>query len=627
MKTQRLTVAQALVKFLSQQYSELDGAEHRLIAGMWGIQGHGNVPGVGQAMQEYGLDCGLPFYRPQNEQAQVHTAVAFARHLNRLSTFACTASVGPGSSNMITGAALATVNRIPVLLLPSDYFANRIPDPVLQQVEHPTEHDVSINDIFRPVSRFFTRISRPEQLLHALPEAMRVLTDPAETGAVTISLPEDVQTEAFEWPVGMFEKRVCRIRRPVPEPETIAEAAQLLENAERPMIIAGGGVKYSLATDELAAFADHFGIPVTETQAGKGALRWDHGMSMGNVGSLAGSAASRLASEADVILAVGTRLADFTTASKTAFSSHAKVIGLNVSPVDAYKLFALPVVADAKRGLAALGARLAETGYQGTRQPYREQVSSWKHEWDARVDTIKKVEEPHNLGQGEVLGITNDIFGGNAVVINAAGSIPGDIPKIWRPTKPDSYHLEYGYSCMGYEIPAGIGVKLAEPAREVIVFIGDGSYLMMNSEIVTAVAEGLDLTIIVVDNHGYQSIHGLQRSTGTPHFGLELRHRNDEGLLDGNIVRVDYAQHAAAMGAHAVYTNTEDGFREALENARGRKGVNVVVVEVDPEKRVGSYDFGGWWDCPPAEVSGQKSVREARAQYDEAKKKQVLFKG
>ena len=626
MNTQRLTVAQALVKFLSQQYSELDGTEHRLIAGMWGIQGHGNVPGVGQAMQEYGLDCGLPFYRPQNEQAQVHTAVAYARHCNRLSTFACTASVGPGSSNMVTGAALATVNRIPVLLLPSDYFANRIPDPVLQQVEHPTEHDVSINDIFRPVSRFFTRISRPEQLLHALPEAMRVLTDPAETGAVTISLPEDVQTEAFEWPVGMFEKRVWRIRRPIPEPEVIADAVELLRNAERPMIIVGGGVKYSLATDELAVFAERFGIPVTETQAGKGALRWDHAMSTGNVGSLAGSAASRVASEADVILAVGTRLADFTTASRTAFSAGAKFIGLNVTPLDAYKLFALPLVADAKRGLEALQETLSRAGYEGTRPAYRERVSGWKAEWDALVDDIKRVEEPGNLSQGEVLGITNDIVGGDAVVINAAGSIPGDIPKIWRPTKPDSYHLEYGYSCMGYEIPAGIGVKLAEPEREVVVFIGDGSYLMMNSEIVTAVVEGLDLTIIVVDNHGYQSIHGLQRSTGTPHFGLELRHRNEQNLLDGDIVRVDYAKHAEAMGAHAVYTSTEADYKKALEAAHGRKGVNVVVVEVDPEKRVGSYDFGGWWDCPPAEVSEQESVREARAEYEEAKKKQVIFK-
>lgn len=626
MKTERLTVAQALVKFLAVQYTELDGVQHRLIAGMWGIQGHGNVPGLGQAMQEYGLANELPFYRPQNEQAQVHTAVAYARHRNRLSTFACTASVGPGSSNMVTGAALATVNRIPVLLLPSDYFANRIPDPVLQQVEHPIEHDVSVNDIFRPVSRFFTRISRAEQLMHALPEAVRVLADPVETGAVTLSLPEDVQTEAFDWPVEMFERRVWRVRRPLPEPEVIAEAVELLRNAERPVIVAGGGVKYSLATDGLADFAARFGVPVTETQAGKGAVPWNHEMSMGNVGSLSGLAASRLSGEADLILAIGTRLADFTTASKTAFAPDAKIIGINVTPMDATKGFGLPVVADAKRALEALTKALEEANWTGTSPDYRERAADLKREWDGIVDSIKRVEEPENLSQGEVLGMTNDLFGGEAVVINAAGSIPGEIPKIWRPTKSDSYHLEYGYSCMGYEIPAGIGVKLAEPEREVVVFIGDGSYLMMNSEIVTAVVEGLDLTVIVVDNHGYGSIRGLQASTGTPHFGLELRRRDERGLLDGPYVRVDYAKHAEAMGAHAVYAKTEGEYHKALEEARERRGVNVVVVEVDPDKRVGSYDFGGWWDCPPAEVSEQRSVREARAEYEEAKKKRVLFR-
>ena len=625
MTTERLTVAQALVKFLAAQYTELDGAQHRLVAGMWGIQGHGNVPGLGQAMQEYGLANDMPFYRPQNEQAQVHTAVAYARHLNRLSTFACTASVGPGSTNMITGAALATINRLPVLLLPSDYFANRLPDPVLQQVEHPTEHDVSVNDAFRPVSRFFTRVSRPVQLLHALPEAMRVLTDPAETGAVVLSLPEDVQTEAFDWPSEMFEKRVWRIRRPLPEPEVIAEAAELLKEAERPLIIAGGGVKYSLATGELATFAERFNIPVTETQAGKGALLWDHPMSLGNVGSLAGSAASKMARDADIILAIGTRLADFTTGSKTAFAPQAKVIGINVTPMDAHKLFALPVVGDARRSLGALTQALEGVGYGGTSRAYYQKASSLKQSWDDVVDEIKRVKEPP-LGQGEVLGLTNDVFGGEAVVINAAGSIPGDIAKLWRPNDPRAYHIEYGYSCMGYEIPAGIGVKLAEPAREVVVFIGDGSYLMMNSEIVTAVAEGLELTIVVVDNHGYGSIRGLQQSTGTAQFGLELRHRDAANLLDGPTVFVDYAKHAEAMGAHAVFTNTAADYRRALEEARARRGVNVVVVEVDPDKRVDSYGFGGWWDCPPAEVSTQESVREARKKYEEEKKRQVRFK-
>lgn len=626
MTTERLTVAQAIVKFLAAQYTELDGKEQRLIAGMWGIQGHGNTTGLGQAMQEYGQSLGMPFYRPQNEQAQVHTAVAFARHKNRLSTFAVTASVGPGSSNMLTGAALATVNRIPVLIFPSDYFANRIPDPVLQQVEHPSEHDVSINDSFRPLSRFFTRISRAEQILHALPEAMRVLTDPVETGAVTISLPEDVQTEAYDWPISMFAKRVWRIRRPLAEPEVIAEAVRLLKKAKRPMIVTGGGVKYSLATTELAAFAQKWGIPVTDTQAGKGALAWNHPMSLGNVGSLSGSAASQVASEADVVLAIGTRLADFTTASKTAFSQEATFIGINVTPMDAYKLFALPVVADAKRALAALDEALEHSGYKGTSSSYQKQLAKWKSDWDAIVDEIKTIKEPENLSQGEVLGLTNDIFGGAAVVINAAGSIPGEIPKIWRLTAPDAYHLEYGYSCMGYEIPAAIGVRLAEPKRDIVAFIGDGSYLMMNSEIVTAVIENLNLTIIVVDNHGYQSIHGLQQSTGTPHFALELRYRNNQGLLDGDYLKVDYAKHAEAMGAHAVYTKTETDYRKALEAAKKAKGVNVIVVEVDPTKRVGSYSFGGWWDCPPAEVSKQKSVKAARRQYEEDRKKQVKYK-
>jgi len=626
LKTERLTVAQAIVKFLAVQYSEFEAKEQRLITGMWGIQGHGNVPGLGQAMQEYGLASDMPFYRPQNEQAQVHTATAYARHMNRLSTMAVTASVGPGSSNMLTGAALATVNRIPVLLLPSDYFANRIPDPVLQQVEHPSEHDLSVNDMFRPVSRFFTRISRPDQLMHALPEAMRVLTDPVETGAVTISLPEDVQTEAYDYPVAMFEKRVWRIRRPLAEPEAIAEAVKLLKKAKRPMIVMGGGVKYAQASAELADFAERFGIPVTETQAGKGGIPWNHPMNMGNVGSLAGSAASQVANQADVVLAVGTRLADFTTGSKTFVAPTTEIIGLNVTPMDAYKLFALPLVADAKRGLNALKQALEEASYEGSSTSYQTEVAKYKADWDALVDEIKRVKEPHNLSQGEVLGMTNDVFGGDAVVINAAGSIPGEIPKLWRPTHPTSYHLEYGFSCMGYEIPAGIGVRLADSERDVVVFIGDGSYLMMNSEIVTAVVENMNLTIIVVDNHGYQSIHGLQQSMGTPHFGLELRHRDEKNLLDGNYVKVDYAKHAEAMGAHAVYTNNQADYQKALEYAKANKGVNVIVVEVDPTKRVGSYDFGGWWDCPPPEVSTQPAVNAARAAYEEDRKKQLKYK-
>ena len=619
----RLTVAQALVKFLSVQYSERDGTEQRLIAGTWGIFGHGNVAGLGQALAETDPTV-MPFYRPQNEQGQVHLAAAFARHKDRLSTFACTASVGPGSSNMVTGAALATINRLPVLLLPSDFFANRIPDPVLQGLEHPTEHDVSINDIFRPVSRFYTRISRPEQLLSALPEAMRVLTDPAETGTVTISLPEDVQAEAYDWPESMFAKQVWRVRRPPVEPELIEQAVKLLQNAERPFIVMGGGVKYSGASEILADFAEQYGVPVGETQAGKGGIPWNHPMNVGAVGATGGSAANQLAAEADVVLAIGTRLADFTTGSKTTFGPEATFIGLNVSPMDANKLFALPLVGDAKRGLESLSSTLQN--YAGTSSTYRKKISELKEIWEGTVNEIFTVDDPKDLAQGAVIGMVNAVMGEDATMICAAGSMPGDLHKLWRTRDPRGYHVEYGYSCMGYEIPAGLGVKLAEPERDVVVMIGDGSYLMLNSEIVTAVAENLNLTIVLVDNHGYQSIHGLQRSTGTPHFGLELRTRNAQNLLDGPYIPVDYRAHAAAMGAHAVYTRTETGFRQALADAKTRKGVNVVVVEVNPEKRVGGYAFGGWWDVPVAEVSESKSVQEKRSQYEQDKKKQTLFK-
>ncbi len=621
--TIRLTVAQALVRFLSVQYSERDGTEQRLIAGTWGIFGHGNVAGLGQALAETDPEI-MPFYRPQNEQGQVHLAAAYARHNNRLSTFACTASVGPGSSNMVTGAALATINRLPVLLLPSDFFANRAPDPVLQGLEHPTEHDLSINDIFRPVSRFYTRISRPEQLLSALPEAMRVLTDPAETGAVTLSLPEDVQTEAFNWPDSMFARRVWRVRRPPVEAELIQQAAEFLKNAARPFIVMGGGVKYSGSSEVLAHFAEQHGIPIGETQAGKGGVPWNHPLNVGAVGATGGSAANQLAAEADVVLAIGTRLADFTTGSKTTFHPDATLIGLNVSPLDAHKLFALPLVGDAKRGLEALTSALKD--FAGTSEGYRQKITELKQKWDGTVDDIFTVDDPEDLAQGAVIGMVNKVMGEDATMICAAGSMPGDLHKLWRTRDPRGYHVEYGYSCMGYEIPAGLGVKLAEPERGVVVMIGDGSYLMLNSEIVTAVAEGLDLTIVLVDNHGYQSIHGLQRSTGTPHFGLELRSRNAQNLLDGPYIPVDYRAHAAAMGAHAVYTNTEDDFRQALTEAKTRKGVNVVVVEVNPEKRVGGYAFGGWWDVPVAEVSESTSVREKRRQYEQDKKKQVLFK-
>jgi 3D-(3,5/4)-trihydroxycyclohexane-1,2-dione acylhydrolase (decyclizing) len=621
MAIERLTVAQALVKFLAAQFTERDGKRRRLISGVWAIFGHGNVSGLGQALEEYGDAVQLPTYRPQNEQAMVHAAAAFAKHTNRLQTHACTASVGPGSLNMLTAAATATVNRVPVLLLPSDYFANRIPDPVLQQLEHPVEHDSSVNDAFRVVSRFFTRISRPEQLLSALPEAMRVLTDPAETGAVTICLPEDVQTEAYDFPLEFFRPRTWRVRRPVPEPEALEEVTKRIRKAKRPLIVTGGGTLYSDASSQLEALASRFGMPVAETQGGKGALRWDHPCNVGAIGSNGGTAANRLALEADLVIAVGTRLADFTTASKTAFQHpDVQFVGLNITAFDSSKLNGTALVADARRGLEALSAELE--GFKGTSSSYRKEIAKLKLEWD---DTVSKYRRPRankpEMAQAEVIGLVGDAFGGDATVICAAGSLPGDLLKLWRPTDPKSYHLEYGFSCMGYEIPAALGVKMAEPKREVVVFVGDGTYLLMNSEIVTAVAEHLEFTVILVDNNAYGSIRGLQMSVGSPSFNNELRARNaNTARTDGAVVQVDFAAHASSMGATAWHPRTYAELEVALSAARTTRGVKVIVVPVSLEDRVPGFE--SWWDVPVAQVSSQPKVRKARKAYEAALKKQ-----
>ena len=619
MSTVRLTVGQAIVRFLAEQYIERDGEQTRFIAGVWGIFGHGNVAGLGQALEELGDECAMPYYRPQNEQAQVHLAAAYAKHKNRLQTFACISSIGPGATNMITGAAGATVNRLPVLLFPSDYFANRLPDPVLQQIEHPVERDVSASDAFRPVSRYFDRISRPEQLLSSLPEAFRVLTDPAETGAVTISLPEDVQSEVYDWPERFFARRVWRVRRPRPDAEVVAEVVDLIRSAKRPIIIAGGGAIYSGAEAALDELATRFGIPVTESQAGKGVLPWNHALNAGPIGAAGGLAANRLAREADLVIAVGTRLGDFVTASKTQFQDpDAMFVGINVNGFDAAKLRSVPVVADAREALTAIASALAEAGYAGTSPEYRQRITDLKAEWDARVDFHRTPNgETEELAQPEVIGIVNDAVGGHATVVCAAGSLPGDLLKLWRPEDSKAYHLEYGYSCMGYEIPAGLGVKLAEPGREVVVAIGDGTYLMLNSEIVTAVAEGIRITVVVFDNHGYQCIKDLAASVGIAQFGNELRFRDPErNRLTGGYVPVDFKKHAEAMGALAFYARTEEEIRAALAAARVADRITVIHVAVSPDKRAPGYE--GWWDVPPAEVSARDTVNAARARYDTA---------
>jgi len=617
----RLTTGQALVRFMARQFVERDGRENRFIEGIWGIFGHGNVAGLGQGIVEFSQAEGLRFYRPQNEQAMVHTAAAFAKHRNRLATFACTTSIGPGATNMITGAAGATVNRIPVLLLPSDYFANRIPDPVLQQLEHPLERDVSVSDAFRPVSRFFDRISRPEQLMASLPEAFRVLTDPAETGAVTISLPEDVQAEAHNWPNEFFEKRIWHVRRPVPEPELVREVVNLLKAAERPLIISGGGTIYSEASEELRLFVEQFGVPVTETQAGKGVLNWNHPMNAGPIGSNGSTSANKLAREADLVITIGTRLSDFTTASKSAFQNPTvRFVGINVAPMDANKLASRPVVSDAKRALSALRQELKEAGYQGTQAAYRSEIQNLKEDWDAKVTELRTPQEG-SLGELAVIGLVNETVGGKATVVCAAGGMPGELLRLWRPEDPKAYHMEYGYSCMGYEIAGGIGVKLAEPGREVIVMVGDGSYLMMNSEIVTAVGEGIKLTIVLVDNHGYQCILGLQRAVGVADFGNELRYRDQTSKqLTGEYIQVDFLKHAESMGAYGVFARSAEDLKMALNDARNADRVTVIVVPVDPEKRMPG--MGTWWDVPVAEVSMEEKTRKTRENYEKAAKNQ-----
>jgi 3D-(3,5/4)-trihydroxycyclohexane-1,2-dione acylhydrolase (decyclizing) len=608
---------------MARQFVERDGRENRFIDGIWGIFGHGNVAGLGQGIVEFSRVEGLRFFRPQNEQAMVHTAAAYAKHRNRLATFACTTSIGPGAANMITAAAGATVNRIPVLLLPSDYFANRVPDPVLQQVEHPLERDASVNDAFRPVSRFFDRISRPEQLVASLPEAFRVLTDPADTGAVTIALPEDVQTEAHDWPVEFFEKRIWHVRRPVPEPELVADLIKLLQAAQRPMIVSGGGTIYSEASETLKEFAEAFGIPVTETQAGKGVLDWNHPFNAGPIGSNGATSANKLAREADLVIVIGTRLSDFTTASKTAFQNPSvRFVAINVAPMDANKLAARPIIADAKRALTVLLTELRQAGYSGTASSYRDEIKSLKETWNAKVTELRT---PHQgaglLGELPVIGLVNEAVGGKATMVCAAGGMPGELLRLWRPEDPKAYHLEYGFSCMGYEIPGGLGVKLAEPEREVVVMVGDGSYLMMNSEIVTAIGEGVRLTIVLVDNHGYQCILGLQRAVGVSDFGNELRYRdNGTKLLTGDYIPVDFRKHAEAMGANAVLATTAQELTQAISDAKNVDRVTVIVVPVDPEKRMPG--LGTWWDVPVAAVSGEETTRKSRETYEKATENQ-----
>ncbi|MET9803903.1 3D-(3,5/4)-trihydroxycyclohexane-1,2-dione acylhydrolase (decyclizing) [Streptomyces sp. NPDC006368] len=609
--TRRLTVAQALVRFLSAQYTERDGVRHRLIAGTWGIFGHGNVAGIGQALLETG-EATMPFHQGRNEQSMVHAAVGYARQLNRLSAHAVTTSIGPGATNLVTGAALATINRLPVLLLPGDYFATRTADPLLQQLEHPVSADVSVNDTLRPVSRYFDRITRPEALIASALHAMRVLADPAETGAVTLALPQDVQAEAFDWPEEFFADRVWPVRRTAPDPAELAEAVRAVRAAERPLIVAGGGVHHSEAEAALAALVDATGIPVASTQAGKGSLRHDHPADLGGIGHTGTAVCDDIARTADLVIGVGTRHTDFTTASSTLFAHPGvRFVNLNVAAFDAHKLAARTLVADARAGLEALTAALA--GHR-VDPAYEAEYRAGKERWEGVVDGAFRADDDAVPTQTQVLGALDAVVGDDDVVINAAGSLPGDLHKLWRARSPRQYHLEYGYSCMGYEIPAGIGVQLAAPGTPVWSLVGDGTYLMLPTEIVTAVQEGLPVNVVLIQNHGYASIGSLSEQTGGERFATAYRYRAADGTFTGDPLPVDLAANAASLGMDVLRAKTVRELREALGTARASTRPTCVYVETDPTPT--SPAAQAWWDVPVAATATREAAVAARDAYD-----------
>lgn len=613
--SRRLTTAQAIVTFLQNQFAERDGKEQAFFAGMLGIFGHGNVAGIGQALQQ----STFPYILTRNEQSSVHLASGFAKMSNRLRTFACTSSIGPGATNMVTGAALATINRLPVLLLPGDIFARRQVAPVLQQLESPNSQDISVNDCFKPVSRYWDRINRPEQIITSLPEAMRVLISPAETGAVTLALPQDVQADAYDFPEALFRKRVWTVRRPPPDEVSIARAVESIRASQKPLIVAGGGVLYSEASGALANFAQLTGIPVSETQAGKGSLAYDHAQCVGAIGATGTSSANHLAREADLVIGIGTRYSDFTTASMTAFeNANVRFININVAEFDAYKVSAIAVVADARVALEEMAERL-----RGYRVPaeYAEKISALRGEWGKEMHRLLQLENSPLMAQSAVIGALFEASGPRDVLVSAAGSHPGDLHKLWPTRSPNGYHMEYGYSCMGYEIPGAIGAKMADPSREVFVFLGDGTYQMMSSEIVTAVQEGIKLIIVLVDNHGFASIGGLSESIGSAGFGTRYRERsNSTGQLDGKNLAMDYVANARSLGAQATKAGSLTELKEALAHAKSSKQTTVIVVETDREVRVPGYE--SWWDVAVAEVSESETVQEARSRYEKARQKE-----
>ncbi len=625
-------MAQAVIALLKNQYVERDGVEQAFFAGCFGIFGHGNIAGIGQALQQ------MPefrYYQARNEQAMVHIATAYAKTRNRLQTFACTSSIGPGATNMVTGAATATINRLPVLLLPGDIFARRNVAPVLQQLESEHTQDISVNDCFKPVSRYWDRITRPEQLLTSLPEAMRVLTSPAETGAVTLALPQDVQAEAYAYPEAFFHKRVWHLMRNRPDRKALEQAAAWIRASQRPLIVAGGGVIYSGATDLLQRFVDQTGVPVGETMAGKGSLHYDHPLNLGAIGATGTFAANRIAREADLVIGIGTRYSDFTTSSKTAFQHpEVRFINLNAAEFDASKHLALPLVGDAQATLEELLILLEpldKSGAYSVEASYRSQAAQLHAEWDAEVERIYAIRHTPLPSQGELIGAVNERSVPGAIMVCAAGSLPGDLHKLWRARHPKNYHMEYGYSCMGYEIAGGLGAKMAAPDRDVYVMVGDGSYLMMNSEIVTSIQENYKLILVLLDNHGFKSIGSLSRSLGQDGFGTRYAYPRN-GVLPGDEIGpgvqalpVDLAANARSLGAHVIECKTHADFVEALEAVRSTGRTSVIYIQNDRYEGVPGYE--SWWDVPVAEVSEMPQVQAARAEWETMRAQERYFLG
>jgi 3D-(3,5/4)-trihydroxycyclohexane-1,2-dione acylhydrolase (decyclizing) len=620
MKKTRLTVAQATITFLKNQYVRQDELEIPFFAGCFGIFGHGNVAGLGEALKQ---NPDFMYYQARNEQAMVHTAAAYAKMKNRLQTFVCTASIGPGSTNMVTAAAGATINRLPVLLLPGDFFSTRSANPLLQQLEHPHSHDISVNDCFKPISKYWDRINRPEQLISALMEAMRVLTSPAETGAVTIALPHDVQTEAYDFPSELFDKRIWQIARSTPDKDLVSKAVEAIKKAKKPMLVAGGGTIYSGAEPILQSLAEKCGIPVTETFAGKGTLHYNHSMNLGSIGGTGTKGANEIATEADVVISVGTRYGDFMSASKSAWQNkEVTFININIAEQDVFKHAAIPLQGDAKETLQILYANLIE--YK-TEKTYVDRVHQLHKEWDKIVSQAYEPIDVDNPVQAELIGVLNDFVDQNDVIVHAAGSLPGDLHKLWRTTNNKGFHSEYGNSCMGYEIPGGVGVKMADPEREVYVLCGDASYLMMPSEILTSIQEQYKITLILINNNGYASIGGLSKAVGGEEFGTKFNYRNPKtGQLDGDILTVDLAKNAESLGAIVYQPKSLEAFITALQNAKENTQTSVICVDTQSDRKLAGYAYS-WWEVPVPEISAFSEVRKARDIYEQNKKRQRQY--